>query len=194
MKEINIPFTIPPEVNLLIEKYFPVESPGYRYYFTHVVNVTGLAVKLAEKHPGMNLDMDFIVRGAMLHDIGIVMTDAPGIGCFGSYPYIAHTYLGREILEREGFERIAPVCERHIGVGLTLDDIRNQKLPLPLREMVPVTPEEKLICYADKFFSKSIRHLEAPRTVQEVIRKIRQYGDDKVGIFKGFMELFGTDF
>ena len=59
----------------------------------------------------------------MLHDIGIFLTHAPQIGCHGDKPYICHGYLGRELLEKEGFPRHAIVCETHVGVGLTIADI-----------------------------------------------------------------------
>ncbi|MEZ4602993.1 MAG: hypothetical protein R2861_06175 [Desulfobacterales bacterium] len=37
---------------------------------------------------------------------------------------------------------------------MSVDEIQTHHLPLPLRSMVPVTLEEEIICYADKFFSK----------------------------------------
>ncbi len=59
----------------------------------------------------------------MLHDIGIFLTNAPHIGCYGDKPYICHGYLGREILDKEGLPGHAMVCERHVGAGLTVTDI-----------------------------------------------------------------------
>lgn len=47
------------------------------------------------------------------------------------------------------------VAERHTGAGITLDNILKAGLPLPRREMVPQSLEEKIICCADKYFSKS---------------------------------------
>ncbi len=59
------------------------------------------------------------------------------------------------MLEAEGLPRHALVCERHTGAGLTVDDIISQRLPLPLRDMTPQTLEERLICYADKFYPRA---------------------------------------
>lgn len=91
----------------------------------------------------------------MLHDIGIFRTDTDGIHCFGTYPYICHGYLGSELVAAEGFPKHALVCERHTGAGLSLQSILEQNLPVPHREMVPLSLEEQIICFADKFFSKT---------------------------------------
>ncbi|MFI3239735.1 MAG: phosphohydrolase, partial [Bacteroidales bacterium] len=50
--------------------------------------------------------------------------------------------------------------ERHTGSGLTATEIASARLPLPIRDMLPVTVEERLICYADKFYSKSKPDIE----------------------------------
>ena len=70
--------------------------------------------------------------------------------CIRDSPYIAHGYLGAEILRAEGFPQHALVCERHTGAGLSLHEIIDRQLPIPHREMLPVTMEEQLICFADK--------------------------------------------
>ena len=55
----------------------------------------------------------------------------------------------------EGYPRHALVCERHTGAGLSLEGIIAQDLPVPHREMVPVSLEEQVICFADKFLFKN---------------------------------------
>ena len=52
-------------------------------------------------------------------------------------------------------EKLARICERHTGSGITADEIYERKLPLPEKDFLPETLEEKIICLADKFFSKS---------------------------------------
>lgn len=102
------------------------------------------------------LDTADIEGAAMLHDIGIFRTDAPGIECRGTEPYICHGIIGGELLRAEGApEQWARVAERHTGSGLTANEIEEQKLPLPHRDYLPETLLERLVCYADKFFSKS---------------------------------------
>lgn len=139
----------------IIDKYYSDNIPLKEILIAHSEAVTDKAIAIAEQNRELNLDLDFIREAALLHDIGIVMTKVEAIHCRGTYPYIAHGYLGREILEKEGAYKHALVCERHTGCGLTIEDIEKQSLPIPVRDMVPITTEEKLICFADKFFSKS---------------------------------------
>jgi uncharacterized protein len=181
-------------INEIIEKYYPPGSFGYNIYLPHCQAVTELALRIARLHPQLYADIEVVEFGGMLHDIGILYTDAPEIGCFGDLPYIAHGYIGRELLEKEGLPVIAPVCERHIGVGISLDDIEKHNLPLPKRNMTPHTIEEKIICYADKFYSKSASNLLLPKPLDKVKKSICKYGEDKWKVFERMMEMFGTDF
>ncbi len=105
----------------------------------------------------LGLDDKQVYEAAMLHDIGIFLTDAPGIDCHGTEPYLRHGILGADLLRKEGFpEWVARVAERHTGAGITHKDIEDMNLPLPLdRVLMPETLLERLICYADKFYSKS---------------------------------------
>ena len=66
----------------------------------------------------------------MLHDIGIFQTDAPGIHCFGSQPYICHGRLGAELLRKipaqetpvQG-EPVPPEGAEEKPPSLKLDDV-----------------------------------------------------------------------
>lgn len=140
---------------------------------------------------GLEADLEFVWEAAMLHDIGVVRCDAPGIQCFGTLPYICHGVEGRKILEAEGLPRHALVCERHTGSGLTVDDIVSQNLPLPKRDMTPVSIEEKAICYADKFFSKS-GNLTKEKDLEKVMRQMESFGADSLRRFIVLHEMFGT--
>lgn len=181
------------ELLALIEKYYPKGSLANRIYLPHCQAVTELALKIARAHPELNADEQILSYGGMLHDIGICFTDAPDIGCYGRLPYLAHGYKGRELLEKAGLLNIAPICERHIGVGITLTDIKTNNLPIPLRDMTPQTIEEKIICYADKFFSKSANNLSLPKPLHKVQKSIRKYGEEKWNVFEEMLKLFGTD-
>ena len=125
----------------------------------------------------------------MLHDIGVFQTDAPGIQCFGSEPYIRHGWLGGQLLRSEGLPRHARVAERHTGTGLTREAIIRQALPLPLEDFSPETTEEQIICFADKFFSKS--HLERVRTPEQVLQSLEKFGSESVERMKGWLQRFG---
>ncbi len=178
----------------IIRKYYPEGSLSFSYLLIHSQKVTEAALSIAEHNHALEPDTELIRWSAMLHDIGIFMTQAPEIGCTGPFPYLAHGYLGRELMEKEGLYEIAPACERHIGVGITLRDMINYNMPLPHREMVPVTIEEKIVCYADKFYSKSEKHLTTPKPLEQIRKKIRKYGEDKIAIFEEFVTLFGADY
>jgi uncharacterized protein len=137
-----------------------------------------------------SLDKTFIEEAAMLHDIGVSMTDAPFLHCHGTAPYICHGVLGRDILEKKGLPRHALVCERHIGVGLTVADIIKQNLPLPHRDMLPISTEEKIIACADLFYSKKKGQLSAEKTFEQVRQDLAKFGSRKVLIFNGWLKEF----
>ena len=139
----------------IINKYYPEDNELKHILLTHSRAVADKALWIADRHPELNLDRAFLEEAALLHDIGVFLTDAPGIHCQGTHPYICHGYLGSELLQKEGYPRHALVCERHTGAGLSLKSILECELPVPHREMLPVSLEEQVICFADKFFSKT---------------------------------------
>ncbi len=175
----------------IIEKYFTPNTPAHQIIILHSEAVKTLALKIADKNPHLKINRDLLASAAMLHDIGIIKTHAPDIGCYGKYPYICHGYLGREMLEAEGLPEIALFCERHTGTGLKLEEIINANLPLPHREMMPVSNEEKILCYADKFFSKSGKHLTQPKKLKKIYNNLIRYGEDKIRRFDEFIGMFG---
>lgn len=172
----------------IIAKYYTPGSDLYDILVKHSEAVRDKALALARRHPELDLDLDFIAEAAMLHDIGILETDAPGIKCFGTHQYIEHGYLGAELMRQEGYPRHALVCERHTGTGLKLADIIARELPVPHRELCPVTLEEQLICYADKFFSKT--RLDSEDTYERVEKKMQKWGDESVEQLRRWAEIF----
>lgn len=140
----------------LYDKYYPHGTQARDILYRHSRSVADFALEInAEKHLG--LEIGEIETAAMLHDIGIYLTDAPGIDCHGSEPYIRHGILGGALLRLEGFpEYAARVAERHTGAGISPEDIDEMNLPLPKDAvLMPQTLLERLVCYADKFYSKS---------------------------------------
>ncbi len=97
----------------IIDKYYPENTQQRQILVIHSLAVSGKAMKMLDAHPELRLNRSFVKEAALLHDIGIFQTDAPTIQCFGTHPYIAHGYLGAEILRAEGFPQHALVCERH---------------------------------------------------------------------------------
>lgn len=167
----------------LLKAYYPPGSQGFDILLAHGQSVAAKALSVADGLSGVLLNRTFIEEAALLHDIGIFMTRAPEIGCFGDHPYICHGYLGRQLLEKMGYSEHALVCERHVGVGISAEEIRRLRLPLPERDMRPVSLEEEIICYADKFFSKSPNERAGEKTVAEIVRMLDRYGQEKVNRF-----------
>ena len=165
----------------IIEKYLGDNKKLHDLYLKHVEHVKEKALEIAQslKEKNPNLDLKFIEEACILHDIGIFKTDAPSLYCYGHEPYLAHGYLGREILESEGLPKHALVCERHTGSGLSKEEIRNKSLPLPNRDLMPITLEEKIICFADNFYSKDPDKLDEEISFDEIKNKQKKHGEQE---------------
>ena len=176
------------DYQVIINKYYPEDNELRHILLVHSRAVADKALAIADRHPELSLDRQFIEEAAMLHDIGIVRCNAPGIQCFGTEPYICHGRIGAEMLRAEGFPRHARVCERHTGAGITRSQIITQKLPLPQQDFLPETMDEKVICYADKFFSKS--HLDEEKTIEQAIASLSKFGEEGVARFREWVKMF----
>lgn len=173
----------------IIKKYYKEDSDLYNMLVSHSNDVMHKAIEIALKHPELGADINFIGEAAMLHDIGLFLTDVPSLGCQGIMPYMCHGYIGREIMEKEGFPKHAIVCETHVGVGLRKEDIEEMRLPLPKRDMIPQTIEEEIIAFADLFFSKN--NLGYCRSVEEVAKNIEKYENPNAQkVFKDWCSKF----
>jgi uncharacterized protein len=165
----------------IINKYYPEDNELKHILLTHSRSVADKALWIADRHPELNFDRVFLEEAALLHDIGVFLTDAPGIHCHGTHPYICHGYLGSQLLQKEGFPRHALVCERHTGAGLSLKSIEEQNLPVPHREMLPVSLEEQVICFADKFFSKT--RLNEEKSMERALKSLAKFGEEGIARF-----------
>ena len=144
----------------IINKYYPNDNQLRQLLLKHSRQVADRCLQIVRKHKELSVDVQFLEEAAMLHDIGIFKCDAPSIYCMGTEPYIKHGPIGGELLRMEGFPRHARVAERHTGTGL------------PGYE--PETLEEQIICYADKFYSKSSP--DRVRTVAEAAQSLEKFG------------------
>ncbi len=142
--------------NKLYDTFYPEQTEARFILEKHSRSVADLALEINEQQR-LGLDPTEVETAAMLHDIGVFLTDAPSIHCHGLQPYIRHGILGADLLRRHGIpESAARVAERHTGTGLPAEEIISLGLPLPTdRCLEPETLLERLICYADKFYSKS---------------------------------------
>jgi uncharacterized protein len=110
------------------------------YIVRHCQAVAMAALLLAQefKRKGVTVDIDAVVAGALLHDIGRSRIQT-----------VRHGLEGAEILEKEGVDRmVVEIVQRHVGAGISADEAR--KLGLPDRDYVPHTLEERIVCFADK--------------------------------------------
>jgi uncharacterized protein len=175
----------------IIHRYIAEENLlMYRIFLTHAILVTQKALSIARKLKLSPEKLIFIEEAAMMHDIGIVRVNAPEIGCKGDQPYLYHGIEGRKILEKEGLKPHALVCERHLGVGITRNEIIENSLDLPHRDMIPTTIEEKIICFADLFYSKSPEKLWIPKSIHDIKKSVIKYGERQLVVFKEWTVLF----
>jgi len=158
----------------IINKYYPENDELRQLLLKHSRQVADRCLQIAKKHKELPVDVQFLEEAAMLHDIGIYRCDAPSIYCHGTEPYIRHGVIGGEMLRQEGFERHARVCERHTGTGL------------PGYE--PETLEEQIVCYSDKFYSKSAP--DHVRSVLETAQSLEKFGHEGVKKFLSWSERF----
>ena len=57
--------------------------------------------------------------------------------------------------------------------------------------MMPVSVEEQIICFADKFYSKDTDFLEQEKPIETVRKGIARFGEDKLLRFDEWVKMFG---
>lgn len=177
----------------IIRYFYPADTPLRQMLLHHSEQVRVKAFAILA-NSGLELDADLVSNGALLHDIGIKFCDAKGILCQGTAPYIAHGVIGGQMLREYALkhgislEPYARICERHTGSGLTAQEVQLQNLPIPMQDYLPETLEEKLICLADKFFSKSGDMKEKP--LDQVRQSLQKFGPASAERFEALCQLF----
>ena len=158
----------------IIDKYYPDDDALRRLLISHSKQVAERSLLISRRHPELHADDQFLLEAAMLHDIGIRWCNAPTIFCMGAEPYIRHGQIGGELLRSEGYERHARVSERHTGTGLP--------------GFEPETLEEQIVCYADKFYSKS--RPNRVLTVAQAAESLEKFGHEGVVKFLSWSKMF----
>lgn len=178
------------DYNSFIDKYYESGSRLREILILHSRQVADMALAInADRRLG--LDPAQVEAAAMLHDVGICRCDAPGIECRGTEPYIMHGVIGARMLRQDGMpEWVARVAERHTGAGLSEQDIAELGLPLPPGDYMPRTLLERLICYADKFYSKSGSMERKP--LEAVRRSMLKHGPETLSRFDALHKEFGA--
>lgn len=176
------------DINFLFHKYYG-DNPELRRIVTiHSEQVAKKALEIWE-NKSLPLDPRDVYCAAMLHDIGVVKCKAPDIFAFGELPYIRHGIEGKKILEENGLYSYASICVTHTGAGITKENIRKNNLPLPYQDYIPITLLEKLICYSDKFFSKS-HDLTKEKSIDDIMLQMSKFGKDSLIRFQNLHSLF----
>lgn len=112
---------------------------------SHSIVVSKRALAIA-KRTHIKVDCGLVRLGALLHDIGRSKTQ--GIG---------HAIIGADLAKSLGFFKpVIDIIEHHIGAGITASEA--ERLGLPKRDYLPLTPEEKIVSYADNLTS-GVEHM-----------------------------------
>ena len=134
----------------------------------HCKAVSSLAVKFAEacESKGLDVDVNLVEVGALLHDIGRSKTHG-----------VDHAVVGVDIAKSLNLpESVMSIIECHIGGGITADEAK--ELGWPVKDYLPSTLEEKLVTYADKLI-EGLRVVPIENTLKKLTREL---GEDHPAI------------
>ena len=177
------------QIKALHRKYARTDD-DFELVYTHCLVVDAIAAQLLVTTPFSGISRELVHAGCMLHDIG-----AYGVLKNGQFVAgVRHGVIGEAVLREEGVsEAVYRFASHHTGVGLSEQDVENQKLPIPIANYMAETYEERLVMYADKFHSKSNPPLEQPYfcTFEWISNSIQQFGSDKIKKLDDLAGLFG---
>jgi uncharacterized protein len=111
----------------------------------HTKAVAELALKIADccNRKGLNVNIEVVEIGALLHDIGRSKTHT-----------VNHVLAGVKIAKSLGLpDSIISIIERHAGSGISREEA--QRLGWPAKDYIPQSLEEKIVTYADKLIEGS---------------------------------------
>jgi len=123
------------------------ESGCSQNVIKHCEAVAELALEIAKKcvEKGLNVNLELVEIGALLHDIGRAKTHN-----------VHHAVAGAQIAKALGLpEPVIAIIKRHVGGGITAEEAK--KLGWPKDVYTPQTIEEKIVAYADKLIEGSKR-------------------------------------
>jgi uncharacterized protein len=144
----------------------------------HCRAVTKLALEIAEacREKGLNIDLELVEIGALLHDVGRSKTHT-----------VNHAVVGVEIAKSAGLpEPVISIIKTHVGGGITVSEA--EKLGWPKDVYVPITLEEKIVSYADKLIEGSKR-VPIKVTIKKLSKELK--GDAAERVMKLHEEITG---
>jgi uncharacterized protein len=142
-------------IEALHHKYAPNDTV-YELVFGHCQIVADIAQWCVNNGEQTNVDRPLLEVACLLHDIGTyAFFDAAGKVFDNRRLYKQHAMFGATIVANEGIDqRVAEIIETHVLMGITKQEILDNKWALPTRDFTPKTIEAELLCYADRFHSK----------------------------------------
>lgn len=168
------------EIRELHAQYAPSRE-AFELVHDHCRIVGELAERVIARNK-LDVDVDLVRAGSLLHDIGVYRLDGSS--------YIRHGVLGYELLRELGFpEALCRICSHHTGVGLSREDVVRQELPIPVGDYLAETVEEEVVMYADKFHSKTSP--PAFVTAADYQAAVLRFGADKGQRFAELVARYG---
>ena len=143
------------------------------------LNVKPVIIKTREKQGDVSMEVTIYREPCWLLEAAELV-----YGLVNQVPVERMTASGAYCIPAGEVKRIQEVA----CAGISPEDIVRQQLPVPLRDMRPVTPEEIVVCLADKFFSKT--RLEQEKTVEQARRSLEKFGEEGVKRFDRWCALY----
>jgi len=106
----------------------------------HCRIVSDFSAKIARaiQRKGVHIDTQLVEISGLLHDIGRSETHT-----------VDHGFIGGKIARSLNLPpAVVKIIERHVGGGIPKEEAR--QLGWPIKNYLPLTWEEKAVCYADK--------------------------------------------
>jgi len=142
---------------------------------THSVHVAEKAIEIAERIGSEDIDLEFVGRGGLFHDLGKTKTHA-----------MEHGRIGAELGCTIGLpQEICDIMEKHIRGGLTEPEAR--ELGLPVKDYTLRRIEERIIIYADRLVDiihdrivPVASERDAEERFEEILRTYPKYGKNEI--------------
>jgi uncharacterized protein len=59
-----------------------------------------------------------------------------------------------------------------------MEQVEWEEIPIPLQDYCPISLEEKIVCYADKFYSKT--HIGEEKPLDKIKHQLWKHGQDSI--------------
>ncbi len=146
----------------------------------HCVAVADLALSMGLKleNAGLNVDLELVEIGGLLHDLGRAKSHG-----------IDHAIIGVDIAKKNNIEpAVQEIIRRHIGAGITRKEAK--KVGLPGDDYMPVTLEQKIVAHADNLLigterisiDRRIRKMQEKNIDEGSIERVKALAEE-IGIY-----------